>query len=520
MSTTQVIKMKTIYQTSFAIGTADEKPSLDEVLKIIDDWSSKRTQSCLNFSQMGEETKLSFGDVSLDVIKLSREDTSLVSLALKHDDRKDKEFKWGTAIHLKEQSNSPHKVSITLSNGWSGTTLRPEAEYQVSRPAIVPMLIDTFNCYNFKHLMTQPEILARENVSDLVGALYSKKRTLPIVLVTKDHITERPIVNPIEIAKSIVGLAHVYICKDKFVPFKIEDSIGKSMSCYGGAVRIYWPIHGPTDPLLHPLITPQRLTERGGVRARNLHFELLEKLARESISRVAEVSLEEIQEMRLKLKADVFTGQRDYEELADLYAKENDRLSKENSQLKKDEETLQEKIRTLEAKVSGLTASFNNSKGKDEDEKLTNTSFRSVEEAVNRVREIYSEDQLVILGRAQKGANKCLYDKPEVVFKALEWLATTYLNTRKGELKGDLIQSAMIQIELHYRPHQSKVTMTTFESEYYAEYDGKKIPLNEHLRKGTSKDPRHTLSIAFHYDQSKEKVVVGFIGQHQTTKST
>ena len=513
--------MKSIYHSSFAIGTADKKPSLDEVLKVIDSWASRRTNSCLNFSQMGEETRTTFEDTSLDVLKLSKDGTSLVSLILKHDDREDKEFKWGTSVCLKDQANAPQKISITVSNGWSGMALRPDIDYKFSRPAIVPMLVDAFNCHNFKQLKNQPEILTRDNVKDLVDALYSKHRTLPIVLVTCDMNTERPIVNAAEIAKSIVGLAHVYVCQDKLVPFKIENSIGKSMSCYGGAVRIYWPINEKgTDPRFHPIITPQRLKEREGFRAKYLQIELLEKLAKESISRVAEVSPEEIQEMRLRLKAEVLTGQNDYQELAELYAQDNERLNKDNEMLKKSEADLQSKIQTLEAKIVGLQSTLENKQVKDEDEALTDTSFRTVKDAVKRVQEIYSEDQLVIMGRAQKGARECLYQHPEEVFKALEWLATTYRNTRKGELKGDLIQSCTNQTGLHYQPHQSKTTMGQFENEYYVEYNGGKIPLREHLRKGSSKDPRYSLSIAFFYDHAKEKVVVGFIGRHQTTKST
>lgn len=513
--------MKAIYHASFAIGTATDKPALDDVLRVIDSWASRRTQSCLNFSQMGEETRITFEDTSLDVVKISKDETSLVSLALKHDDRDDKNFKWGTSICLKDQKDAPQKVSITVSNGWSGVALRPDINYKFSRPAVVPMLIDAFDCHNFKQLKNQPEILTRDNVSDLVGALYSKHRSLPIVLVTCDMKTERPIVNAVEIAKSLVGLAHVYVCQDKLVPFKIENSIGKSMSCYGGAVRIYWPINEKgTDPRLHPIITPQRLKERDGFRAKNLHTELLAALAEKSTSRVAEVSPEEVQEMRLKIKADFFTVQKDYKELSNLYEEDNVRLNDENLALKQSEAELQFKIQTLEAKIVGLQSTLNNRRIKDEDEALTDTSFRTVKDAVKRIQEIYSEDQLVILGRAQKGAKDCLYQHPEEVFKALEWLATTYRNTRKGELKGDLVQSCITQTGLHYLSHQSEVTMTTFDNEYFVNYDGRNVALEEHLKKGASKDPRHALRIAFFYDCKKEKVVVGFIGRHQTTKAT
>lgn len=511
--------MKTIYRASFSIGTVENKPSPDEILTVINEWVNRRINFNLDFSQLKEETKIDSEDASLSVVKLSREETSLVSLALKHDDRNEKDFKWSTEIHLKDQEDQPHKISIAVSNGWSGTAIRPELDYRVSRPSVVPMLVDALECYNFKHLKTQPEILTKEKVSNFVSTLYSKRRSLPIVLITHNSEARRPTVDAVEIARNIVGLAHVYVCEDKLVPFTLEKSIGKSMSCYDGSVRIYWPIHRGTHPSFHPTITHQALKEQNGLRARNIPFELLEKFAKESLSSVAEVSPEEIQEMRLRIKVDNLTEQREYRELAELYSQENSRLNNETEQLKKTESELRSKIYTLESRLSGMQTALDNSKGKDEDERLTNTVFKSVKDAIDSIQEMYS-DNIVILGRAQNGAKDCIYDSPETVFKALEWLATTYIYTRARELKEDLARSAMTQTGLHYIPHQSEVTMSRFENEYFADYEGKKIPLKEHLRKGTSKDPRHTLSIAFHYDSIKKKVIIGFIGQHQTTKTT
>jgi hypothetical protein len=512
--------MKTIYHASFEIGSEEYKPNLDNVLKVIDEWASRRTNSCVDFRRITEETHLDFPEASLDIVKLSREDTSLSSLVLRHNDKEDEEFKWCTDVKIRDKKGFPHKASITVSNGWQGVALRPDIDYKFSRPAIVPMLVEKFNCHNFRQLFTHPEVLARENVSSLVNSLYSRHRTLPIILVTRNLGTEKPIVNPFEIAKSVVGLAHVFYCKDKLVPFQIEKSIGKSMSCYDGGIRVYWPISARgTNPSFHPIITAQKLKE-DEARARNINLELLEMLSKESISRAAEVSDEEVHEMRLKNRAKVLTENQDYQELAELYAADNTRLSEETNKLKQREEKLQQQVQTLEARIAVMQAGLK-SKKKDEDENLTQLSFSSVEEAVNKIKEIYSEDQLQILGRAEKGAKKCMYDKPEFVFKGLEWLATTYRSAKKGEIEvKDLDISCRNQTGLQYLAHQSESTMGQFENEYYVDYGGRKIALKEHLKKGTSKDPRNAIRIAFFYDTEKEKVVVGFIGRHQTTKAT
>lgn len=518
--------MKTIYHASFDIGNSEKKPSLDEVLKTIDEWAGRRTNACINFKNIQEESHLDFPEASLDIVNINRNGVSLAALTLSHEDKEDSEFKWRTDVRLRSKKDESHKASITVSNGWSDVVLRPDIEYKFARPAIVPMLAEKFNCFNYKQILTHPEILSVDNLSSLVDALYSRRRTLPIILVTRNPMTEKPIVNPFEIAKNVVGLAHVYYCKDKFIPFKIEASIGKSMSCYDGGVRIYWPINEKgTTPSIHPIISSQRLKE-DSERARNMHLELLELLAKGSVSRALEVTPEEINEMKLRNKVEVLTEQKDYKELAELYSQDNERLIEDNSKFKQNEEKMTQQIQTLEGKIAALQSRLdatrkNNDEQKDEGEKLTQLEFDSVEEAVKKIREIYSEDQLVILGRADKGAKKCEYDKPELVFKGLEWLATTYRNSKRGEINvNDLDHSCRTQTGLQYLSHQSETTIGQFRNEYEISYGGKQIPLHEHLKRGTSKDSRHALRIAFFYDAEKERVVVGFIGRHQTTKAT
>ena len=73
---------------------------------------------------------------------------------------------------------------------------------------------------------------------------------------------------------------------------------------------------------------------------------------------------------------------------------------------------------------------------------------------------------------------------------------------------------------MDYRPRQSEVTIGQYAEEYNIVYEGKPVILHEHIGKGNSRDPRATIRIAFHYDEKNHKAVIGFIGQHQSSKNT
>jgi hypothetical protein len=62
--------------------------------------------------------------------------------------------------------------------------------------------------------------------------------------------------------------------------------------------------------------------------------------------------------------------------------------------------------------------------------------------------------------------------------------------------------------------------MGMFAANYEVNYDGSKIKLEEHIGFGTRTEPRHTIRVAFFFDDARRKVVVGYVGQHQATRKS
>ena len=143
------------------------------------------------------------------------------------------------------------------------------------------------------------------------------------------------------------------------------------------------------------------------------------------------------------------------------------------------------------------------------------TSTEAVEAAVHE----FKDRLAIIQNRVEKDAG--YFYQPELLYGALQWLATIYHDAKNGaRICPDLDASCRKASGFRYSAHQSEVTMGQYASDYQVTWGGKKIKLREHIGFGTSRDPRHTIRVAFFFDDRTKKVVVGYVGLHQQTRAS
>ncbi len=155
--------------------------------------------------------------------------------------------------------------------------------------------------------------------------------------------------------------------------------------------------------------------------------------------------------------------------------------------------------------------------GEDED-----LSIESVNDAVALAKEKF-DDKLIFQLNGKSRVEDNPFRHPKAVWDALQWLATTYYGFRTGESNLsslDLDVSIREACKWWYRGHQSDMTMNKYEEWYTTKVENKIHWLKKHIGTGSSKDARYTIRVAFDWDKSKERVVIGFIGQHQQTDAT
>ena len=153
--------------------------------------------------------------------------------------------------------------------------------------------------------------------------------------------------------------------------------------------------------------------------------------------------------------------------------------------------------------------------GEDED-----LSIESVNDAVGLAKERF-DDKLFFQLNGKSRVEDNPFKHPKAVWDALQWLATTYYGARMGEIS---LTNPDVSIrkacKWWYKGHQSDITMNKYEDWYTTKVGNKIHWLKKHIGTGSNKDARYTIRVAFDWDKSKERVVVGFIGQHQQTDAT
>ena len=147
-------------------------------------------------------------------------------------------------------------------------------------------------------------------------------------------------------------------------------------------------------------------------------------------------------------------------------------------------------------------------------------SIESVNDAVELAKERF-DDKLIFQLNGKSRVEDNPFIHPKAVWDALQWLAITYYEARMGEIS---LTNPDVSIRKActwwYKGHQSDITMNKYEDWYTTRVGNKIHWLKKHIGTGSSKDARYTIRIAFDWDKSEERVVIGFIGQHQQTDAT
>ena len=143
------------------------------------------------------------------------------------------------------------------------------------------------------------------------------------------------------------------------------------------------------------------------------------------------------------------------------------------------------------------------------------TSMDAIEAAAHE----FKARLAIIDNRVEKDVGH--FYRPELLYGALRWLATTYRDAKIGVRScPDLDKSCRQASAFSYTAHQSEVTMGQYASDYQVTWGGKGVTLREHVGFGTSRDPRYTIRVAFFLDGKTKSVIVGYIGLHQQTRAT
>lgn len=127
------------------------------------------------------------------------------------------------------------------------------------------------------------------------------------------------------------------------------------------------------------------------------------------------------------------------------------------------------------------------------------------------------EDRLLFALNSKSEKNPSFEDTA-AVWKAFEWLATEYYDSRCNGFDGieSFDESCRESCGLWYKPKQSDTAKGKYPEHYTTKVDSTTYTLDEHVGRGSG-DPRSMIRIGFAWDKNRQFVVVGYIGRHPRT---
>jgi hypothetical protein len=495
--------MQTKYHVAFNLGVKGKKyPRLSAIIEEFKNWLPKEIKE----EAFRNSLVLVDNSFALETIVLDEE---FFGLSFTRSDHFNPYLNYNVKIGLKNK-NAEKEIDIKMSEENTSKIILPHKPL-ITRPRIVHSLLKNFGGYNDNNiLVTKPINVNLNNVETCAEFIKSNERKYPVIYVSKPFDSEEFLVEPFKIAREIGGLGYTFFQEgDVEIPRILEKILGGKNSCYDGAVKIYWPNY---EQSYNNLWLKKIVSE-----AINFDKKLLDLIAQNSVNIKGNTSFDDIKllnskkkTLEYKKKFEESENSRESKLFVDKLMEEyNDALIL-NEEIKQENDFLKSQLYENDLKISQLQLTIQEMQKLPlaEKEELTIKSPEQIMEVYNKV---YTQSDVIIHPKAERMLKKLQYENPKLVYEVLEWLNEIYVPARK-EGGNDLNELSYEMLKMEYNANQSDLVKKY--DDYMIVHEGKKIFMEEHLKKGNSYDPKTTLRICFHYDENEEKVIVGYIGQH------
>lgn len=542
-----------VYQLSATLASdriADVNERFNEARRLALQWMNRRMKRELSRSVPkpawdGERFEIDqhgqlYGGMTLP-------DLDLWTCRMEHDDSAVAARTWSVDLALRRVGKEVILIQRTLCTS-PVSCLEP---VPLTVPRIVLDLVNGPGLKDVVPISGKPWLLNSAGDLDLLHLLLADSgRLLPVVMLTEaDEIAtdrtykvRRFVLEPSALAKDLTALAHVVVMPHE-LGFEWTRRVGKPWTAFNGAVRTFRPglNFESDDPYRHPLaklddivlweyngvLSPQKLLGEDAFHAflkekafqtlssRQLRHEdtlfyryaKIRSLANETSNRTATSAVE--QELRLEIaelrkQIDEERNEKDYVYSYSAELEESaQRLERERFNLR----TQLELLRSGLGQAARVQIPIPNSFGEIEDWQQ------------------HVAGQLWIAPRAISAASKSQYKEPSLVYEALLLLANEYRQMRihGGDEYRESYEDGLKRLKLNQARSIAESRVGEQGDEYYVNHPfqpGKKVFLEEHLRRGNDRDQRNTLRIYFAWEQQEQVVIVGWLPGHLTTRNS
>ena len=394
------------------------------------------------------------------------------------------------------------------------TDTSSELEQTEVRISLISNLASSFHCRRGDtQLLTKPQRITTKAVNRFVDhRLRNPDRELPLIVVSKDQ-SGHDRLNPLELQDRLTGVAEVWSI-DPDASTDLAQLIGRSHSCYGGAVRIYRQGFQPSDQSSsHPFWLENQLRQQF-VKVRKAIFSQAAQMAMPNAPEVSyHIIHDQIQEAELeelREAADGVAGQALGQQIRALQRQvERERQFREDLIQERDRyQALYERAqRDLEAQRTDA----------EQEQSELERVAESVAEAV-QIADARSGEQLAFLNSAFVSADESQYPLPQRVLEALSALDELGQELQDGRVSVEQIVRTMNARNFECST-ESEDTMRRYrESRRFRDETGQLIEMQKHIKLGGGGGGQDSyLRIHFEWVEDYRQIVVGHVGRHLRT---
>jgi len=370
-----------------------------------------------------------------------------------------------------------------------------------------------------------PEVYADgEDAEILIKHLTDPGRHLPTIVLTFADGESAPYVNAEQLAGVLAGLAHVALAHPD-AAWRLTKRLGKRLSVFGGAVRVYQPgFEDTADPSAHRLVLSEQLVSLDGVK-RTTRW-LRESAAQTCLQRTRlgrdVLTFSAIRAAQLEVQQSTLreADASDADQLA-AALKRIEALKDEIEELKTEqtyyiEEFGKERERAEIAEAQAQKSAYRiqqltdqlKSKGDDPDQEVELPTDWS--DFANWCEENLA-GRLVLTPNAHRGTRKPLFQDVKTAAKSLLWLATKGRDRfRNG---GGTLANIMIFDGVQNAPCGA--------DEFDFDWNSRRFSAEWHIKNGgNTRDPSRCLRIYYCFDQQTQQIIVADMPAHRRTGAT
>lgn len=408
-------------------------------------------------------------------------------------------------------------VEFDLRSSLSADTFRvqPLDPGVIQRPRIIDRLVQNHDCWlGESRVFPYPQRIdvgsARAFLHD---TLAHPDRTVPVVLVSHDSELGRPIRDPEWVQNRLLGLAIVAeITPSAEEPF--TEEVGRSRTCTGGDVRLYWPGFTPKSvPKEHPYFSVSFI-EKQRAAGTDLEDILFERVTRVATERHRQSQMLRLfrRDFRQERRAELLRAtEESSQDVPEDWMHEYENVLVENDRLHQEVEELENELQVTK---KNLRAVYQETATPEKDEIEDTTSRQEVSslvEALDFAEEKFGEHIYIWKSAWTAAENTQYHDPPEIV-DVLEAVARLAEEYKEKEGAVGPWREHFQEWGLKFARHESEPTMNQY-GEHRKFHDGdRQSTMQTHVTIGQGH--KHCLQIYFDRLDGDSRFQIGYCGEH------